>query len=52
MNVYILVMISPLNLSSVAEYQLHSDIATWNMFLDGYMDGCVHFGHDFSCEWV
>ena len=50
MNVYSLVMISAMNGSSVAEQQLHSIIATWNMFYDGSMDGCVHFGDDICYE--
>ncbi len=50
MDAYILVMISPMSGLSVAEYQLHSIIVTWNMFYDGFMDGFVHFGHDICCE--
>ncbi len=52
MDVFTLVMISAINGSSVAQYLLHSIIATWNMFYDGTMDGCVHFGHDIFTEWV
>ena len=46
MDLYSLGMISALNVSSVAEYQLHLIIATWNMFYHGSMDGSVLFGHD------
>ncbi len=52
MDVCSLVVISALNGSSVAEKQLHSITATWNMFYDGTMDGYVHFGHDICYEWV
>ena len=41
MDMYSLVMISAVNGSSVAETQLHSITATWNMFYDRSMDGCV-----------
>ncbi len=52
MDVCTLVMIFALNGSSVAEYQLHSIIATWYMFYDGPMDGCMYFGHAICREWV
>ncbi len=52
MDLYISVMISPMNEPSVAEYQIHSNIATWNIFYDGSIDGCVLFGHDNCYEWV
>ena len=52
MNVCTLVMIFAVNGSSVAEYMVHSIIATWDMFSDGTMDGCAHFGHDICYEWV
>ena len=52
MDVYTLVMISAMNGSSVVENLLHSIIATWNIFYDGSMDGCVLFGHDICYEWV
>ena len=51
-DVYTSVIISALNGSSVAEYLIHSIIATWNILYDGSMDGCVHFGHDICTEWV
>ena len=52
MDVHTLVMISAMNGSRVAQYMLNSIIATWNMFCDGTMDGCVHFGHDICYEGV
>ena len=50
MDLYIAVMISPMNEPSVAEEQLISTIVTWNMLYDGSMDRCVHFGHDICYE--
>ncbi len=47
-----MVMISAMNMSSVTEQLVHSIIVTWNMFHDGSIDGCVHFGHDICYEWV
>ena len=52
MDVHTLVMIFAINGSSVAEYQLHSIIATWNRLYDGSMDGCIDVDHDICYEWV
>ncbi len=52
MDLYILVMISAVNEHSVAEEQLISTIATWNMIYDGSSDGFVHFGHDIYHKWA
>ena len=52
MDVCSLVMVFPMNGSSVAEHLLHSIIAKRNMFYDGTMDGCVRFGYDICYEWV
>ncbi len=52
MNVSTLVMIFAMNGSSVAEQLLHSIIVTWNMFDDGSIDGCVHYGHDIFYECI
>ncbi len=52
MDVCTLVMIFVMNGPSVAEYQLHATIATWNMFYGGSMEGCIYFGHDTCIELV
>ena len=52
MNVYILVMISAMSGLSVAEYQLHSIIATWNMIYDGSIDGFLYLDHDIYNKWA
>ncbi len=52
MDVCSFVIISAMNGSSVTEQYLHSIIATWNMFYDGSMEGCMHIGHDICYEWV
>ena len=44
--------ISYMNASNEAEYKLHSIIVTWNMFYDGFMDGCVQFHQHICTEWV
>ena len=45
-TVYITIRTSAINGSSAADQLLYAITATWNMYYDGSMEGCVPFGHD------